>query len=73
MQKNFDLSVIGLDFNNDLQIILKSYLDEVEGKKIGLMTIDGHGMRPTPKRELKDLIKDINNMKDNYAGLIEKE
>jgi len=70
MQKNFDMSVIGLDFTNDLQIILKSYVDEQKGKSKGLMPIDGHGMHPTPKRGINDLIQEINHMKDSYAGLI---
>ena len=69
LQKNFDLNVIGLDFTNDLQMITDAYADELNTENFKrLQPFEGHGMRQAAPRSVKDLLKDIDNLRKSYAG-----
>jgi hypothetical protein len=69
LQKNFDLNLVGLDFNNDLKMITDAYTEEIENQNSKkLQPFDGHGMRQAAPRGVKDLLKDIDNMRRAHAG-----
>lgn len=68
LKRNMGCNIDCLEFLNELNILLKSYVEEPSHRN-RLMPFSAHGMKQAPLRSLKDLVTDLSALKKKSKGL----